>query len=62
MKIKNNESLQILFLGFQHAFTMFASLVLVPKLLGIDVSIAIFMAGIETLIFHLVTKGKVPVF
>lgn len=62
MKIKNNESLQILFLGVQHAFTMFASVVLVPKLLGIDVSVAIFMAGIETLIFHLVTKGKVPVF
>lgn len=62
MIIKNVESLRVVFLGIQHAFTMFASVILVPKLLGIDVSVAIFMAGSETLIFHLLTKGKVPVF
>lgn len=62
MIIKNVESLRVVFLGIQHAFTMFASVILVPKLLGIDVSVAIFMAGAETLIFHLLTKGKVPVF
>lgn len=37
---------------------MFGSVVLVPKLLGLDVSVAIFMAGVETLIFHMITKIK----
>ena len=51
-----------LLLGLQHAVTMFASVILVPKLLGLDISVAIIMAGIETLIFHLITKNKIPIF
>ena len=38
-------------LGFQHAITMFASVILVPKLLGLDISVAILMAGVETLVY-----------
>lgn len=53
---------QLLILGLQHTFTMFGATVLVPLLTGLDVSVALFTAGIGTLWFHLVTKGKVPVF
>ena len=49
-------------LGIQHVFAMFGSTILVPILTGLPVSVALFCAGIGTLIFHLVTKGKVPVF
>lgn len=51
-----------LILGLQHTFTMFGATVLVPIITGMDISIALFMAGICTLIFHLITKKKVPVF
>ena len=53
---------QLLALGLQHAFTMFGATILVPLLTGLDVSVALFTAGIGTLWFHFVTKGKVPVF
>ncbi len=53
---------QLLILGLQHTFTMFGATVLVPLLTGIDVSVALFTAGIGTLWFHFVTKGKAPVF
>lgn len=49
-------------LGLQHVLAMFGATVLVPLLTGLDPSIAILGAGIGTLIFHAVTKGKVPVF
>lgn len=49
-------------LGLQHTFTMFGATVLVPILTGLDISVALFMAGIGTLFFHLVTKGKAPIF
>jgi uracil permease len=49
-------------LGIQHTFTMFGATVLVPILTGMNVSVALFMAGICTLFFHLITTGKVPVF
>ncbi len=49
-------------LGIQHVFAMFGSTILVPILTGLPVSVALFCAGIGTLIFHAVTKGKVPVF
>ena len=49
-------------LGLQHMFAMFGSTVLVPLLTGLDVSATLLFAGIGTLIFHLVTKGKVPAF
>ena len=49
-------------LGMQHTFTMFGATVLVPIITGFDISVALFMAGIGTLLFHLITKGKVPAF
>ncbi|WIF95719.1 uracil-xanthine permease family protein [Caminicella sporogenes] len=49
-------------LGLQHTFTMFGATVLVPLITGMDISTALFMAGIGTLLFHLITKGKVPAF
>lgn len=51
-----------LLLGIQHLFAMFGSTVLVPILTGLDPNVALFTAGLGTLIFHLCTKGKVPVF
>ncbi len=53
---------KLIILGLQHAFTMFGATVLVPTLLGLDISVSLFMAGCGTLLFHLVTKGKVPAF
>ncbi len=49
-------------LGLQHTFTMFGATVLVPILTGLDISVALFMSGICTLICHLITKYKVPVY
>lgn len=49
-------------LGLQMLFVAFGALVLVPLLTGLDPSIALFTAGIGTLIFHFVTKNSVPVF
>lgn len=49
-------------LAFQHLIAMFGATVLVPILTGLDVQVALFSAGLGTLIFHLCTKGKVPVF
>ena len=51
-----------LILGLQHLFAMFGATVLVPLLTGLDVSTALLMAGLGTLIFHFLTKGKVPAF
>ncbi|WP_329903155.1 uracil-xanthine permease family protein [Porphyromonas pogonae] len=48
--------------GVQYLFVAFGATVLVPLLVGLDPSTALFTAGIGTLIFHLVTKGKVPIF
>lgn len=49
-------------LGLQHTFTMFGATVLVPIITGLDISVSLFMAGVCTLIFHFITKKKVPVF
>ena len=49
-------------IGIQFLFVAFGATVLVPLMVGIDPSIALFSAGVGTLIFHLITKGKVPVF
>ncbi len=49
-------------LGVQHAFTMFGATVLVPIITGLDISVSLFLAGVGTLLFHLITKGKVPAF
>lgn len=49
-------------LGIQHTFTMFGATVLVPIITGMNSSVALFMAGVGTIMFHLITKGKVPAF
>ena len=48
--------------GVQYLFVAFGATVLVPLLVGLDPSAALFSAGVGTLLFHLVTKGKVPIF
>lgn len=48
--------------GVQYLFVAFGATVLVPLLVGLDPSTALFSAGIGTLIFHLITKGQVPIF
>jgi uracil permease len=63
---KSNESslqnIKNIILGLQHLIAMFGATVLVPILTGFDPSVALVSAGCGTLIFHLCTKGKVPVF
>lgn len=49
-------------IGVQFLFVAFGATVLVPLLVGLDPSTALFTAGIGTLVFHLVTKGMVPIF
>lgn len=49
-------------LGIQHLFAMFGATILVPALTGLPVSTTLLMVGIGTLMFHLVSKGKVPAF
>jgi uracil permease len=49
-------------LGLQHTFVMFGATVLVPIITGLDISVTLFAAGIGTLLFHVITKFKVPVF
>ena len=51
-----------LVLGIQFLFVAFGATVLVPLLVGIDPAVALFTAGIGTLLFHLITRGMVPVF
>ena len=53
---------RMLVLGVQHTFAMFGATVLVPILTGLNVSTTLLMAGLGTLLFHLITKGKVPAF
>ena len=47
-------------MGVQHVIAMFGSTVLAPILMGFDPNLAILMSGIGTLIFFLITGGKVP--
>ena len=49
-------------LGLQHLFAMFGATVLVPALTGLSVSATLLSAGIGTLMFHFITKRKVPAF
>ena len=53
---------KMLVLGFQHMFAMFGATVLVPLLAGLSVSATLLFAGIGTLVFHFITKFKVPAF
>ncbi|MGE4319046.1 MAG: uracil-xanthine permease family protein [Deferribacterales bacterium] len=54
--------LKTLILGVQMLFVAFGALVLVPLLTGLDPSIALFTAGVGTLLFQFITKRMVPVF
>ena len=49
-------------LGIQHLFAMFGATILVPVLTGLSVSTTLLFAGIGTLVFHCITKFKVPAF
>ena len=63
--MKNNNDLSPLHkivVGAQFLFVAFGATVLVPLLVGLDPSVALLTAGVGTLIFHAVTKGKVPIF
>lgn len=62
MKNTNLNPIQKTVVGAQFLFVAFGATVLVPLLVGMDPSVALLIAGIGTLIFHLITKGKVPVF
>ncbi len=62
MKSQNQFTISNMVLGVQFLFVAFGATVLVPLLVGIDPAVALFTAGIGTLIFHLITKGMVPVF
>lgn len=53
---------RMLVLGVQHMFAMFGATVLVPALTGLNVATTLLLAGLGTLLFHLITKGKVPAF
>ena len=60
--VKELGTAKVLVLGAQHLFAMFGATVLVPILTGLDVSTTLLFAGIGTLLFHALTKGKVPAF
>ena len=53
---------KVIVLGLQHMFAMFGATVLVPLLTGLDVSTTLLFAGLGTLLFHLLTKKKIPAF
>ena len=53
---------RMLILGFQHMFAMFGATVLVPLLTGLDVATTLLMAGLGTILFHIITGMKVPAF
>lgn len=60
--MKSNLTPKHVVMGVQHTFVMFGATVLVPLLTGLDVGVTLFAAGIGTLLFHVITKFKVPVF
>ncbi len=54
--------LQSIPLSLQHLFAMFGATVLVPYLVGLDTSVTLFTSGVGTLIYILITKGKIPAY
>lgn len=50
------------FLSLQHLFSMFGATVLVPLLIGLDPSIALFSSGVGTILHILITKGRIPAY
>lgn len=53
---------KMMILGIQHMFAMFGATILVPIITGLDISTTLLMAGLGTLLFHCITKFKVPAF
>ena len=53
---------KMLILGLQHMFAMFGATILVPTLTGLSISATLLFAGLATLLFHFLAKGKVPAF
>src|SRR5699024_1356694 len=51
-----------LLLSFQHIFAMIGATILVPILTGLPISVALILSGVGTLIYHMITKSKVPVY
>ncbi len=60
-EVRLSASRQVI-VGVQYLFVAFGATVLVPLLVGLDPSTALFSAGVGTLLFHVVTKGRVPIF
>lgn len=56
------EFLPGILLSFQHVFAMFGATILVPILTGLPIAVALLMSGVGTLIYHLITRSKVPVY
>src|SRR5690554_4226929 len=61
-QLSKDSPLKVILTGAQMLFVAFGALVLVPLLTGLDPSVALFTAGVGTLIFHGVTRVTVPVF
>jgi len=59
---KNNINAQNIIMGLQHTFIMFGATILVPIITGLDIAVTLFAAGTGTLLFHVITKFKVPVY
>ena len=53
---------KMILFGFQHMFAMFGATIMVPALTGLSVSATLLFAGLGTLLFHVLAKGKVPAF
>ncbi len=62
MMSSNLSTTRKIVVGTQFLFVAFGATVLMPLLVGLDPATALFSAGIGTIIFHLVTRGKVPIF
>lgn len=60
--IDNNLNGKNIVMGLQHTFVMFGATILVPLLTGLEVGITLFASGVGTLLFHFITKLKVPVY
>ncbi len=61
-KISPELNIKNTLIGIQFLFVAFGATVLVPLLVGIDPSVALFTAGVGTLIYHLITGGTIPIF
>lgn len=59
---QNNLTGKNIVMGIQHTFVMFGATVLVPLLTGLDIGVTLFASGIGTLLFHVITRFKVPVY